>query len=80
MTTVADQFHALSYESGAEPRRNMHWRVGIIDDCGAAPGCKKAVDDGRAENNTIEPMKWTNWTGAYRQRQRRRAASPAQIQ
>lgn len=58
-------------------------RVGgwvIIDDCGAAPGCKKAVDDGRAENNTIEPMKWTNWTGTYRQRQRRRAASPARIQ
>ena len=37
----------------------------IIDDYGAVPGCKKAVEDFRAENGISEETKKIDWTGVY---------------
>ncbi len=40
----------------------------IVDDYGAVPGCKKAVEDFRAENAIVEEMKQIDWTGVYWQK------------
>jgi len=40
----------------------------IIDDYGAVPGCKKAVEDYRAEHNITDEIHVIDWTGVYWQR------------
>jgi len=42
----------------------------IIDDYGAVPGCKQAVDDFRAEHKITEPQHQIDWTGSYWQKLR----------
>lgn len=37
----------------------------IIDDFGAVPACKKAVEDYRAQNGITEPIQIIDWAGAY---------------
>jgi hypothetical protein len=37
----------------------------IVDDYGAVPACRKAVDDFRTENGIVEPLVTIDWTGAY---------------
>ena len=51
----------------------------IIDDYGAVPGCRKAVDDFRARHGITEPMHAVDWTGVYWQR-RGIAGSAASLQ
>ena len=40
----------------------------IVDDYGAVPGCKKAVEDFRAENGIAEELEKIDWTGVYWQK------------
>lgn len=40
----------------------------IVDDYGAVPACKKAVEDYRKEHNITEEMQSIDWTGAFWQR------------
>ena len=40
----------------------------IVDDYGALPGCKKAVEDFRAENGIAEEIEKIDWTGVYWQK------------
>ena len=37
----------------------------VIDDYGAVPGCKQAVDDFRREHSIQSPMSAIDWTGAF---------------
>jgi len=41
----------------------------ILDDYNHVPGCKKAVDDYRAEHKIHEPIREIDWTGVYWQRE-----------
>lgn len=41
----------------------------IIDDYGAVPACRAAVEDYRSQHNIIEPMETIDWTGVFWQRQ-----------
>lgn len=40
----------------------------IIDDYGAIPACRRAVEDYRADKGIVEPIEIVDWTGAYWQR------------
>jgi O-methyltransferase len=42
----------------------------IIDDYGAVPACRAAVEDYRSEHGIAEPIERIDWTGVYWQRQR----------
>ncbi len=42
----------------------------IIDDYGAVPACKAAVEDYRAEHGITEPIEPIDWTGVFWRRQR----------
>jgi O-methyltransferase len=42
----------------------------IVDDYGAVPGCRRAVDEFRRGHGISEPMQEIDWTGAFWQRQR----------
>ena len=37
----------------------------IVDDYGALPNCRAAVEDFRARNNVTDPVRRIDWTGAY---------------
>jgi O-methyltransferase len=37
----------------------------IIDDFGAVPACKLAIDDYRKAHGIVEPLQPVDWTGAY---------------
>lgn len=41
----------------------------IVDDFGAVPGCRQAVEDYRREHRVAEPLVEIDWTGVYWQRQ-----------
>ncbi len=41
----------------------------ILDDYNHVPGCKKAVDDYRAERGIHEPSREIDWTAVYSQRE-----------
>lgn len=41
----------------------------IVDDYGAVPACKQAVDDYRSAHGITEPIERIDWTGAYWRRQ-----------
>jgi O-methyltransferase len=40
----------------------------IVDDYGAVPGCRKAVEDFRARNHITDEMRSVDWTGVFWQR------------
>lgn len=42
----------------------------IVDDYGAVPACKRAVDDFRKEHGIEEELRWIDWTGVFWQRER----------
>jgi O-methyltransferase len=37
----------------------------IVDDYGAVPACRHAVDDFRAEHGITEPVQAIDWAGIY---------------
>ena len=58
------------YESTDDALRNLYDRLVpggflIVDDYGAVPGCKQAVEDFREAKNIKEPMHSIDWTGIY---------------
>ncbi len=40
----------------------------IVDDWGAVPGCRQAVEDYRRDHGITEPIVEIDWTGVYWQR------------
>jgi O-methyltransferase len=40
----------------------------IVDDWGAVPGCRRAVEDYRRDHGITEPIVEIDWTGVYWQR------------
>jgi O-methyltransferase len=42
----------------------------IVDDYGAVPGCRRAIDDYRQRQGIIEPMTAIDWTGVFWRRER----------
>jgi len=58
------------YESTLEALTSLYPKVSrggyvIIDDFGAVPGCRKAVEDYRAGNGISAPMKEIDWSGVF---------------
>jgi O-methyltransferase len=37
----------------------------IVDDYGAVPACRQAIDDYRRDHHLTEPMTGIDWTGAF---------------
>ncbi|MEO0329234.1 MAG: TylF/MycF family methyltransferase [Pseudomonadota bacterium] len=61
------------YQSTMEALENLYEGLStggycIIDDYGAIPSCKQAVDDFRRDNNINEPMESVDWTGVWWQK------------
>lgn len=61
------------YESTMEALVHLYPKLSrggyiIVDDYGAVPGCRKAVDDYRESQGIKEEMRWVDWTGVYWQR------------
>lgn len=58
------------YESTRDALRHLHHKVSpggyvIIDDFGAVPACREAVEDFRAEHGIDYPIVPIDWTGVY---------------
>lgn len=58
------------YQSTIESLENLYDRLSpggflIVDDYGAIPACKAAVDDFRAERGITEPLQSVDWTGVW---------------
>jgi SAM-dependent methyltransferase len=58
------------YQSTIEALENLYDRLSpggfvIIDDYGAIPACKQAVEDFRTANQITEPLKVVDWTGVW---------------
>jgi O-methyltransferase len=58
------------YESTMDGLRALYPRLSpggyvIVDDYGAVPGCKAAVEDYRAEQGITEPIQTIDWTGVF---------------
>ena len=58
------------YSSTWEVLENLYEKLSgdgylIIDDYGAVPGCKAAVNDFRRQNHIQEPIQTIDWTGVY---------------
>ncbi|HXP61270.1 MAG TPA: TylF/MycF family methyltransferase, partial [Dongiaceae bacterium] len=63
------------YESTMDALVNLYPRLStggylIVDDYGAVPGCRQAVEDFRLEHGITEPLREIDWTGSYWQRTR----------
>lgn len=63
------------YESTMDGLINLYPKLSkggfiIIDDWGAMPACKQAVNDYRQKNNITEEIKTIDWTGAFWQREK----------
>jgi O-methyltransferase len=61
------------YRSTTEVLCSLYPRVAaggfvIVDDYGAVPGCRTAVDEFRAAHAITEPLEWIDWTGVFWQR------------
>jgi hypothetical protein len=61
------------YESTIQALSELYDKVSpngfvIIDDYGAVPACKSAVDDFRAERKIVEPLTQVDWTGVWWQK------------
>jgi O-methyltransferase len=62
------------YESTMQALESLYAKVSpggyvIVDDVGAVPGCKKAVEDFRAARHITAELKTIDWTGAYWRKQ-----------
>ncbi len=62
------------YESTMDGLVNLYPKLSkggyiIIDDWGAIPACKRAVDDYRTQHGIIEEIKKIDWTGVYWKRE-----------
>ena len=77
-TTKNPSFEKLSvlrldgdmYSSTWEVLENLYEKLSgdgylIIDDYGAVPGCKAAINDFRRQNQIQEPIQTIDWTGVY---------------
>jgi O-methyltransferase len=58
------------YESTMDGLTNLYPKLSkggfiIVDDWGAVPGCRLAVEDYRKANNILEEVKTVDWTGVY---------------
>jgi len=58
------------YESTMDGLVNLYPKLSkggniIIDDWGAVPACRKAVEDYRRQQNITEEIKTIDWTGVY---------------
>ena len=58
------------YASTMDALNNLYSKVSvggytIIDDYGAVPTCKQAVDDFRAQNGIVEPVHSIDWAGIF---------------
>jgi O-methyltransferase len=63
------------YESTMEALSHLYSKLSIggyviVDDCGAVPGCKGAVEDFRRRHGISEPIEPIDWTAVYWQRKR----------
>ena len=61
------------YSSTMDVLENLYDKVSaggytIVDDYGAVPACKQAVDDFRARRAISEPLKKIDWTGVFWQK------------
>ncbi|WP_292583669.1 TylF/MycF family methyltransferase [Mesorhizobium sp.] len=76
LPTLADRHFALirldgdMYQSTIEALDNLYDRLSpggfiIIDDYGAVPACRAAVEDFRGARNITEPMEQVDWTGVW---------------
>jgi O-methyltransferase len=54
----------MSILTALEPKVSVGGFV-VIDDYGAVPGCRKAVDDYRSENGIVDDMVEIDWTGVF---------------
>jgi O-methyltransferase len=68
------------YGSTLDGLRHLYPRLSpggflIVDDYGAVPGCRQAVDDFRASEGIREPLVEIDWTGVYWRRSQGRSAS-----
>jgi O-methyltransferase len=62
------------YESTDDALRSLYDRLSpggflIVDDYGAVPACKQAVEDFRRERGIDEPMQQIDWTGVFWRKQ-----------
>jgi len=62
------------YESTMDSLRNLYPRLSkggyvIVDDYGAVPGCRAAVDDFRREHKITATLRQIDWTGMFWQRE-----------
>jgi O-methyltransferase len=74
----ADRFALLRldgdlYESTIDALRNLFPKLSVggyvvVDDYGAIPACKAAVDDFRAQHNITDKIERIDWTGVFWQR------------
>jgi O-methyltransferase len=58
------------YESTMDGLRALYHKVSpggfvIVDDYGAMPGCREAVEDFRTEAGITEPIEQIDWTGVF---------------
>ena len=63
------------YESTLDALRHLHPKLSIggfviVDDYGAVPGCRAAVEDYRLEHDITEPIISIDWSGVYWQRKK----------
>lgn len=61
------------YESTMDALVNLYPKLSkggflIVDDYGAIPSCRQAIEDYRAANNITDEIKMIDWTGVYWQR------------
>lgn len=61
------------YESTMDALRSLYHKLSpggyiIIDDWGAVPGCKLAVEEFRKEHNINDPIQQIDWAGVYWQK------------
>jgi O-methyltransferase len=79
-TCPAEQLSVLRldgdmYESTIVALRSLYPKLSvggyvIVDDYGAVPACRKAVEDFRGEFNVAEPLEEIDWTGVFWKRER----------
>jgi O-methyltransferase len=58
------------YASTMDALNNLYAKVSvggytIVDDYGAVPTCKQAVDDFRTQHNIVEPIQSVDWSGIF---------------
>lgn len=63
------------YSSTMDALENLYSKLSaggyaIVDDYGAIPGCKQAVDDFRVRHQITEPLERIDWTGAFWEKRR----------